>query len=109
MAIPRIFPETPVELESPARPHLKLVGSSVRPRIWEQMPVDVHSGGVTMHLDGEAEEHYIDAAPNHDHTALLILLGALPTYGFEVMPESECPSETLDDGTVRVWLAEVVG
>jgi hypothetical protein len=91
------------------RPHLKLVGSSVRPKIWEQIPIDFGSGGVTVHLDTEGETHYIDTTPDHDPKALVVLLGMLPTYGFEPMPEWEYPAETLDNGTTRVWLAEVVG
>ncbi|MBB5833400.1 hypothetical protein [Kribbella italica] len=87
---------------------MKLVGSSVVPKLWERLAITISSGGISVHLDCENEELYIDAAPDHDERALTILIRALPAYGFEVMPESECPAETLDDGTVRIWLAEVV-
>ncbi|WP_405056953.1 hypothetical protein OG474_29965 [Kribbella sp. NBC_01505] len=94
--------------EQTGRRHLRLVASSVQPKLWNLLPVDISSGGVTLHLDTENEELYLDAAPDFSQNALVILLRALPSYGFEPIPEGECPSELLDDGTVRIWLAEVV-
>ncbi len=95
------------EIVAPERSHLKLVGSSVQPKIWERIPLEIQAGGITLHIDVAEEVLYMDCAPGYSYEAYTVLVGALPSYGFELLSEYECPSEMLDDGTIRIWMCEV--
>lgn len=62
--------------------------------------------GVTIYLDRENEEYYIEVAPRHIRKTLFRFSRLADVLGFEVMPEQECPPENLPTGSVRHWMVE---
>jgi hypothetical protein len=57
----------------------------------------------------DAEEYYVTIPPEVSLRQLERLDELLAEMGLELMDEDECPSELLEDGSVRVWCAQVGG
>lgn len=63
--------------------------------------------GVKLHIDKVLEEFFIEIDPaTFDRKAASLLTTIAEGLGYEVMPEWECPPQTMSNGAVRHWLAE---
>lgn len=65
-------------------------------------------GSVTLHIDRDNEDYYIEAEPEHDASWLCNAINQADDWGLEVIPEDECPAELREDGSIRIYLAEKV-
>lgn len=63
-------------------------------------------GGVTMHLDIDEENHYIETTPGFSVEALVDFERIARSHGFEPMVGAEA-DEDMEDGRVRHWLAQI--
>jgi hypothetical protein len=68
--------------------------------------LSLYMAGVRLHIDRRVEEFFIEVEPEADRGAVVVVAEFADHLGFEVMPEWECPSEELDNGAVRHWMAE---
>lgn len=94
-----------MKLDCPTRPRLS---STLRPRLDDVLPVTVSALGVSLFIDRDGEDYYIEAAEVYDTFALVALREFALGVGLEMMSEEECPAQRLDDGSTRIYLAEVI-
>lgn len=65
-------------------------------------------GQVLLLIDEDAERAYIETVPTGSTTeGVRFIVERARLHGYEPMPEDECPSEELPDGSIRTWLAKV--
>lgn len=62
-------------------------------------------GGVTIYLNAETEEAWMELAPGYDHNIMLQLTNALGPMGYEIMDEIGSIEE-FADGTIRNYVAQ---
>jgi hypothetical protein len=58
-------------------------------------------------LDNDESDWHVDAGPGYSSTQMGALLERIYSMGYKAMPESECGSELLSDGSVRIYLVPV--
>jgi hypothetical protein len=68
--------------------------------------LSLYIAGVRLHIDRRRESFFMEVDPDADHDAIKAVGDFAEGLGFEVMPEWECPSEELDNGAIRHWMAE---
>ena len=67
-------------------------------------------GSIRLRCDEAAEVYYIDASPGYPPSELNAVLDQAAHLGLEPLDpddEQEGDAWTLDDGTTRIWLAEI--
>lgn len=62
--------------------------------------------GVKLHIDTRLEQFFIDVDPNADRSVLRLVGDVANDLGYEVMDEWESPAQELDNGAIRLWMAE---
>lgn len=70
------------------------------------MPITSAALGVTLHVDLEGEDSWLEVAVDYDELALSFAYFRILNLGLEIMGEDECPWTTDENGTVRSYLAE---
>jgi hypothetical protein len=67
------------------------------------------TGGNTIRLtvDRRAVAFHIDAAPGYRPSELASVLSRARVLGLEALDPQEYEAETLPDGSIRIWLAEI--
>ena len=63
--------------------------------------------GITLFIDRAEEMTYLDVAPDHSPEALPAFEQLAGLLGYELMPETECLSQELANGSIRTWLVEL--
>lgn len=66
-------------------------------------------GMISVHLDPDGADSYIDAKPGHKPRAMAELIKALEVIGLEPLDEDEYAPELLEDGTIRIYCALIDG
>ena len=62
---------------------------------------------IRLTIDREAVAFYIDATPGYRPNDLAPVLRRAHVLGLEALDPQEYEAETLPDGTMRIWLAEI--
>lgn len=83
------------------------LSSTFRPRLDDVLPASISSLGVTLFIDRENENYYIEATEDHDSFAMVALVEFARGVELELMGEDECPALHLEH-SVRIYLAEMV-
>lgn len=63
-------------------------------------------GGVVLYLNRFGVEYYIETPPEFGQASFDTLAALAEQFGYEIMPEWECPTQVLPNGNRRYWMAE---